>query len=120
MGIFSRVAMAAGNLLEIKNLDIGSDMLITTVCNFEPLNVRTEYKKEITNYIKQLFVSNNDVAYTNSEVALIKLVMYCEMSKSHPKIYKELQIGIKKIMQMEENKIPSRTAIKIYTIVKYD
>lgn len=120
MGFFSMFATATGNLLDIKTLDIGSDMLIATVCQFEPLNVRKEFKKEISEHIKHLYINNIEEPYTNSEVAVIKLIIYCELSKSYPNILKELQIGIRKIMQMEGDKMPNRTSIKIYSVLDYE
>ena len=120
MGLFSMFTSATGNLFEIKNLDTGSDMLIATVCKFEPLNVRKEFKREITEHIKHLYLNNFEEPYTNSEVAVIKLIKYCELSKSHPNILKELQTGIRKIIQMEGDKIPNRTSAKIYSVIDYE
>lgn len=120
MGFFNMFTTATGNLLEIKTLDTASDMLIATVCKFEPLNVRIEFKKEISEYIKQLYLSNNGEQYSNSEIAVIKLILYCELSKEYPNILKELQTGIRKIIQMEGDKMPKRTSIKIYSVLDYE
>jgi hypothetical protein len=117
MGIFSAIGSATSNYLELKTLDNGSDILIAMVCKFEPLNVKAEYKKEITNYIKELIANNNEEQYTETEMALLKLCLYYEMSENYPSIQSELHLGMKKIAQMDGENIPFRTIHKALSLV---
>ena len=119
MGIFSMFKSAThnssdNNSSEMNILDDGSDNLITSVCKFDPSNVKDEVKEKITQHIKELNSESNSEKYNKQEVALIKMLFYYDMSTELQDIKKELEIGIKHIIEMDGDSIPNRTLIKVY------
>lgn len=83
MGFFSSLGIAAGNWMEFKSLDSGSDLHIANICKFEPLHVDGKLRKAISDATKQLMVSNVGPQYSVEDVALAKLLMYCRVFLDH-------------------------------------
>ncbi len=114
MGIFSKFKNAIKNSSEAHTLDDGSDSFIASVCKFDPSNVKDEVRGKIANHIKDLCSQDTTEQYNKEEVALIKMLMYYDMSGELHDIRKELETGIKYIIEMEGDSIPNRTLIKVY------
>lgn len=122
MAIFSMFKTAINNTSDnssykgsdIDTLDDASDKLIASVCNFDPSNVKDEVKERITKHIKDLYSENNSERYNKEEVAIIKMLMYYDMSAELLDIKKELETGIKHMIEMDGDSIPNRTLVKVY------
>lgn len=118
MGIFSKFKSAinngSDNNSEFNALDDGSDRLIASICKFDPSNVKDEVKEKITKHINDLYSENNAERYNKEEVALIKMLLYFDMSTELLDIKNELEIGIKHIIEMDGDSIPNRTLVKVY------
>ncbi len=125
MGIFSMFKSVAskssdnssGNSSEVNTLDVGSDRLIASICKFDPSNVKDEVKEKITQHIKDLYSQDNSEPYNKEEVALIKMLFYYDMSAELQDIKKELETGIKHIIEMDGDSIPNRTLVKVYNSI---
>ena len=117
MRIFSMFKNATNDRSEVNTLDDGSDSLIASICKFDPANVKDEVKAKITKHIQNLYSENNSEKYNKQEVALIKMLSYYDMSTELPDIKKELEIGIKHIIEMDGDSIPNRTLIKVYNSI---
>ncbi len=125
MGIFSMFKSVAskssdnssGNSSEVNTLDVGSDRLIASICKFDPSNVKDEVKEKITQHINDLYSQDNSEPYNKEEVALIKMLFYYDMSAELQDIKKELETGIKHIIEMDGDSIPNRTLVKVYNSI---
>lgn len=114
MGIFSKFKNAITSSSDAHTSDDGSDSFIASVCKFDPSNVKDEVREKIANHIKDLRSQDTTEQYNKEEVALIKMLMYYDMSGELHDIRKELETGIKYIIEMEGDSIPNRTLIKVY------
>lgn len=103
MGFFSTLKMIAGNMLEVKNLDMGSDIFIATICGFEPLHVSPSIKRPVSEHVKNLYLNNLGPKLTVEDIALSKLTLYAMAFNDGSRDCKEIRRGIEKMLSMGEN-----------------
>lgn len=124
MGIFSTIGMVAGNWLEIKNLDLDSDVLISNICKFDPHSVRSEVKKLMTQEVTNMWRTNMGAPYTSKEIALQKLIMYSSLFASYEeteKQFQEVQKGMQKLVHIGDDiRVDIKLAARVAIVPSYD
>lgn len=120
MGFFTELKEAAGNWLELKNLDLQSDMLISSVSGFETVNVKNDFRKMLWQEIQFSILNSSFEKYDVETVALIKMLRYYRMSGDDPvslSIKEKLTSGIQKLRKLKGDDLDPAVLLEIYAVL---
>lgn len=119
MAFFDDLKLLAGNWLELKNLDLQSDMLISSVCGFETLNVRANFRKKLWESIRNKILNSPRDTYDVETIAIMKMLLYYK-GLGHDQLSLSLELklreGIRKLRLMKGEGLNPSVSLEIYAV----
>jgi hypothetical protein len=99
MGFFSNLGAGLANKLELKTLDVESDMFLASVAKFDPLLVDNGTRKKVTALIESECLNSIDGGfYTVPEAALRKLNIYRQVFERQPDVLERIRLASGRVL----------------------